>query len=112
MKRFFVYSVILMFVIISAGCDSWKSSPPDGNHTISVTNSTDCDLGILLDETEYLHLPSRNDMGSFERVAEGYHDLEAYELDSMGPGTQIDAIRIYVSERKDYFWNITDCPVE
>jgi len=109
MRRWFC----LVFIVATFyGCEFWHDSPLDTSHSITVTNLTECYLVILLDQTDYFNLPEYENSDVFENVEEGNHELQAYRQDSFGTNTEIANISIYVSERKDYFWDITDCSTD
>ena len=103
-------AVIFIFITFSlSGCDSWKSNPLDENHTVTIRNSTDCDIYVSLDFVEFLHLPFRNDEGIFENVSEDTHELVAYKAYADGYQEELTRLSIMVTERKDYYWTIKDC---
>ncbi|MBN1357045.1 hypothetical protein JXA40_12355 [bacterium] len=102
--------LLMILVAVLPGCESWRSSPPDENHSITVTNRTECSLGILLDDADFLTLPSRNDFGVFDDVPKGDHFLAAYDLNDPGTDVPVAFVTIHISERKDYYWEVTGCP--
>ncbi len=106
-KSIFLISCILL--IFFAGCDDWRDTPLDFNHCLYITNDSDCEVYIYLDETESLHLPNRGDTGTFENISEGWHTIVAFKVNTDGSVTELISFDLAVTERKDYYWTLVDC---
>ena len=104
--------ICILISIAPLSCDSWKDDPLDDIHVITAVNQTHCDVYVLLDSAEFIHLPEYQSTGSFEDVREGSHELLAYTIDADENQVQIGSISLFVSERKDYHWYIRNCSID
>ncbi|MBN1550369.1 hypothetical protein JW979_02820 [bacterium] len=111
MKRFRIclYFFLLLYSNIFLSCDSWRDSPLDLNHTITIRNLTQCELYVVLDGNSYINLLDYNSSGSFENVSKGYHELTAYIYNESGIAIEIASLDLVITERKDYYWTIREC---
>ena len=64
---------------------------------------------MVLDNIDVVHLPEINDSDKFDDVAEGLHKLAAFYMDKENNETEIETIEIFISNRKDYSWDIKTC---
>ena len=113
MRYTWILTCILLFFFGGlTGCDSWRDNPLDTIHTVTVINRTSCVVLVVLDDTEVLELPETNDLGTFDNVPEGVHELIAYREVEKGSPEEFTRITLTVTEQKDYLWTLTTCDDE
>ncbi len=111
------YTILLTFLLLIifgglTGCDSWTDNSLDLIHSITVINQTSCVVSVVLDNTDVLELPATGDLGTFDDVPEGVHELVAYREVERGSPEEFTRLTLTVTERKDYLWTLETCDDE
>lgn len=104
-----LYLGALALLIFFGGCDTWKSSPLDLTHSITVTNQSPCSIWVILDDEEIVVLSTYGESGQFNDVEDGWHECAAYRDEGDLAPVLIEKLILFVSERKDYYWTINRC---
>jgi hypothetical protein len=107
-----LFPILLASCLIGFGCDTWKSSPLDETHTITITNLSQCSILVILDGQDTIELTESGSSGQFIDVDEGWHECIAYRDEGDFAPVIIEKLILFISERKDYYWTLNRCGPE